>query len=59
MGGVGGVGGGAREQCGSNNHPLCFLSYLGRCGGWAREAGRGEGEMGGDQTSVGATKGVV
>ena len=25
--------------------------------GWAREAGRGEGEMGGDQTSVGATKG--
>ena len=46
------MGGGAREQCGSNNHPL-----LGRCGGWAREAGGGEGEMGGDQTSVGATKG--
>ena len=33
---------GAREQ--SNNHPLRFLS---RCGGWAREAGGGEGEMGG------------
>ena len=29
---------------------LRFLSYLGR---WAREAGGGEGEMGGDQTSVG------
>ena len=40
-------GGRAREQCGSNNHPLRFLSYLGRCGGWAREAGGGEGEMGG------------
>ena len=36
-----------------NNHPLRFLSYLGRCGGWAREAGGGEGAMGGDQTSVG------
>ena len=33
-----------------------FLSYLGRCGGWAREAGGGEGEMGGDQTSVGARR---
>ena len=31
-------------------------SFL-RCGWWAREAGGGEGEMGGDQTSVGATKG--
>ena len=41
------------ESSGSNNHPLRFLSYLGRCGGWAREAGGGEGEMGGDQTSVG------
>ena len=33
------------ESSGSNNHPLRFLSYLGRCGGWAREAG-GRGRWG-------------
>ena len=48
MGGVGGVGGGAREQPPTT---LPFLPWeVG--GGPGRRAG-GEGEMGGDQTSVG------
>ena len=33
-----------------------YASFLKR-GWWAREAGGGEGEIGGDQKSVGATKG--
>ena len=50
MGGVGGGGGVVLESSGSNNHPLRFLSYFGRCGGVGQGGGR-EGEIGGDQTS--------
>ena len=50
VGGVEGWGWGGSgvvlESSGSNNHPLRFLSYLERCGGWAREAG-GRGRWGG------------
>ena len=55
---VGGVGGWGvvLESSGSNNHPLRFLSYFGRCGGWAREAGGGRGRWGGTRL-VWETKG--
>ena len=45
------------ESSGSNNHPLRFLSYLERCGGWAREAGGGGGGDGGGTRLVWETKG--
>ena len=44
MGGVGGVGGGAREQCGS--HYASFLTLGGVGGGPGRRAG-GRGRWGG------------